>query len=243
MGKLAGDHVRVLVGGYELTGDHNRITFDDSCRMLERTTFGDAAKHYLPGQRMMKLEHAGFVNADAARSHPVMQSAALEGVVSILLGQNATPAVGDPVFSLDTLQSRYSVNPQVDQIVPFSASFGNRGRLGGWGAILAAPTNFINSTDGASVDGGSESSAGGAAHLHVMSAATSDTYVITVEGSTTGSFGGEQSTLATFTLNASQIGSERVAIDGVIPRYTRWKAVRTGSAGDTVQVAVTLIRF
>ena len=34
MPKLAGDHVQVLVGGYELTGDSNRISINDSARPL-----------------------------------------------------------------------------------------------------------------------------------------------------------------------------------------------------------------
>ena len=76
-----------------------------------------------------------------------------------------------------------------------------------------------------------------------MTAATTDRYTIVVEGSATGAFGGEQTTLATFTLDASALGSERMAISGSIPQYVRYKATRSGSAGDTVQLAVGLVRF
>ncbi|MDX2136853.1 MAG: hypothetical protein SF123_02070 [Chloroflexota bacterium] len=50
-------------------------------------------------------------------------------------------------------------------------------------------------------------------------------------------------TLATFVLNASQVGSERVAITGSIPQFVRFRAVRSGSAGNTVRLSVTLVRF
>ena len=111
-----------------------------------------------------------------------------------------------------------------------------------WGVALAVPVEFTNSSNGSSVDNGAASSNGGAAYLNVLTAAGADTYTIVVEGSATGAFSGEQSTLATFTLNASALGSERAAISGTIPQYTRWKATRSGSAGDTVKIAVALIR-
>ena len=63
---LAGDHVQVLVDGYELTGDSNKIMPDDRRDLLEKTAFGDAAHHFLPGQVLNRLAHEGFLNADAA---------------------------------------------------------------------------------------------------------------------------------------------------------------------------------
>jgi len=49
--------------------------------------------------------------------------------------------------------------------------------------------------------------------------------------------------LATFTLNGSALGSQRVAISGTIPQYTRFKATRTGAAGNPVKIAVSLVRL
>lgn len=244
MVKLAGDHVQVLIGGYELTGDSNRITIDDARQTLDATAFGDAVQKFIAGQRRMSLTHSGYLNATAAHSHPVLNTAALDGVVSLLVGQNAAPAAGDPVYNLRTLQSRYSTTPEVGQVVPFSATFANRqGNQDGWGTALAVPTSFTNTTNGTAVNHGAATTDGGAAYLHVLTAAASDTYAVTVEGSTTGVFSGEQTTLATFTLNGSALGSERIAINGSIPQYIRWRAVRTGSAGDTVRIALSLVRF
>ena len=242
MTKLAGDHVQALVDGYELTGDGNRITFNDAYDTYDVTAFSDPAHRFIRGKRKASLEHSGYMNADAARSHPVLKGAALEGVISVLLGQNADPAVGDPAYSLAGLQGQYKTMPKLGEFIPFNARFANRGTLGGWGVALAVPTTFTNDSNGSSVDNGAASSNGGAAYLHILQAAASDTYTITVEGSSTGAFSGEESTLATFTLDASSIGSERQAISGSIPRYTRWKAVRTGSAGDTVEIAINLVR-
>jgi hypothetical protein len=240
---LAGDHVQVLVGGYELTGDHNRITVDDKRDMYDVSAFGEEVHTFVPGKRLVSLDHAGYLNNTAARSHPVLKANDVSGIVSILLGQNAAPVVGDPVYSLQVLQGKYGSMPEVGKYVPFNALFANQGDLGGWGVVLTPPVSFTNTTSGSAVNNGAASSAGGAAFLHILQAAASDTYTIIIEGSATGAFAGEQTTLVTFTLNASALGSERVAIAGSIPQYTRFKATRTGSTGNTVKLAVNLVRF
>jgi hypothetical protein len=244
MVQLAGDHVQVLVDGYELTGDHNRISVGEDRHMYDVAAFGDDVHRFVPGRRKVSLEHAGYMNAAAARSHPVLNGLAVSGVVSVLLGQNAAPAAGDPVYSLAIRQGKYGVIPEMGQYVPFSAAFASRGELGGWGVVLGAPVTFTNTSNGSAVDNGAASANGGAAFLHLLTAAATDRYSIVVEGSTTGAFGGEQTTLATFTLNAAALGSEFINLSGSLPRYTRWKATRTsGSAGDTVKIAVSLVRF
>lgn len=240
---LAGDHVRVFVGGYELTGDGNRLVVEDRHRMHDFTTFGDAAHKFVPGPRQAALEHTGYLNAAAARSHSVLRSATLQGVVSVLLGQNASPAVGDPTYSLWVQQGRYQALPEIGKYVPFTAVFANAGTLGGWGVALAVSASFTTTTSGAALNQGSATPGGGMAFLHILQAAATDRYTISVEGSTTGVFGGEQTTLATFALNGAALGSEQQSIAGTVPQYVRWKATRSGSAGDTLRIVLNLVRF
>src|SRR5258708_5699333 len=133
---LAGKNVQVLVAGYDLTGDSNKLMMNDSRNVHDVTAFGDGVHRFIVGPRVVALSHAGYLNSAAAASHPVLKSAAVQGPVSVLLGQNANPAVGDPA-----------------------------------------------------------------------------------------------------------LGSDYKALSGTIPQYTRWKATRTGSAGNTVKIAVTLVRF
>ena len=47
---LAGDHLQILVGGYELTGDYNQVQIADARAMLEQTSFGDNVHNFAPGQ-------------------------------------------------------------------------------------------------------------------------------------------------------------------------------------------------
>ena len=148
MAKLAGDHVQVLVDGYELTGDSNRISIDEGRDLFDITAFGDEVHKFSPGQRMMALQHAGFMNSAAGRSHPVLQGAAVDGLFSLYLGQNAAPAAGDPVFSLLARQGTYGALPQVNQMIPFRAGFANRGEDGGWGIALTQPVDVTGTALG-----------------------------------------------------------------------------------------------
>jgi hypothetical protein len=241
---LAGDHVQVLVDGYDLTGDHNKIVIEDKRKMHVIEAFGDAVEKCIPGQRQPKLQHSGYFNPESGRSHPVLNGVIVTGVVSVLVGQNADPSVGDPMYNLLTQQEMYQTNAQFGEVLPFSANFNPRSGLNsGWGVALAVPVSFTNTTNGGSVDNGSASNDGGLAFLHILQAAGTDTYSIVVEGSTTGAFGGEETIVGTFTLDASAIGSEQLVLTGTIPRYLRFKATRTGSAGDTVRLAVAVMRY
>ena len=225
-----------------LTGDSNRININEGRDLFDITAFGDEVHKFSPGQRTMALRHAGFMNSAEGRSHPALQGAALDGLFSLYLGQNAAPAVGDPVFSLLARQGRYGALPQVNRMIPFRARFANRGEDGGWGIALTQPVDVTGSALGNKVDNGGANDAGGLACLHVLEAAASDAYVITIEGSGGGAFAGEERTLAAFTLDGTALGSEQVKIDGRIPRYTRWRATAGPGASDRIRIAVSLIR-
>lgn len=239
---LAGDHAQVLVDGYDVTADSNRVTINDAADSYDVTAFGDQVHKSIRGSRIVTLDHVGYMEAAAARSHPVLKASAVNGVVSIVVGQNVAPVVSDPMYSVLSLQSKYSTMPRVGSYVPFAALFANRGDLGGWGTALAVGDTFTNTTNGATVDGGASSANGAAAFLHVLTAAASDTYSVIIQGSSASDMSGA-TTLGTFTLNASALGSERIAIAGSIPRYVRYRATRTGSAGNTVKLAINLVRF
>lgn len=246
MNALAGDHVKVLVDGYALTGDSNRITVDDKRQMHDVTAFEDVVHSFILGRRQIGVEHAGYFNPEAAKSHPVLKDTAVSGVVSVLVGLNAMPVEGNPAYSLSIRQGHYKTMPEINKVVPFIAKFANRGESGGWGTILGAPQTavFTNTANGPAVDNGAATTNGGAAYLHVLDTSGADTYTMIVEGATNIGFSTGVTTLATFTLNGSQLGSERVAIAGTIPQFTRWRVTRaTGTAGDSTTIAVVLVRF
>ncbi len=242
MAKLAGEHVQVLVDGYDITGDSNHVSINEDRDVFDVTVFGDKAHRFAPGQRMMAVQHAGFMNSGEAGSHPVLKGVDVDGLFSAYVGKNAEPAVGDPVFSMLTRQGRYGALPQVNQVIPFRAAFANRDAGGGWGIALANPRHVIGSSAGSALDNGASTDGGGLACLHVLDAAASDAYIFSIEGSDSGVFAGEESVLATFALDGGTIGSEQVKIDGQIPRFIRWVATADPAARDRIKIAISLIR-
>ena len=172
----------------------------------------------------------------------MLQGAAVDGLFSLYLGQNAAPTVGDPVFSLLARQGRYGALPQVNRMIPFQAAFANRGEDGGWGIALTQPVAVTGTTSGDEVDNDGANDGGALACLHVLEAAASDVYSITIEGSGSGAFTGEQRTLATFALDGRALGSEQVKIEGRIPRYARWRATAEAAASERIRIAISLIR-
>lgn len=243
--KLAGDHVMVLVGAYDLTGDSNKITFNDSRKTLDATAFGDAVQKFILGQRQSSIQHTGYMDAAVARSHPVLKSAELNAVVTVIIGQNAAPVAGDPAYSLYALQSRYQTLPEVGKVVPFTAAYSaGKGTRDGWGTLIAQPTTINNSTTGVILDQGASTTSGGAVFLHLLTAPVTDQYTVLLEGADNAGFSSGVVTHATFDLSTISVGSGRAGIAGTIKQFIRWKATRTnGSAGDSVKFAMNLVRF
>ncbi len=106
------------------------------------------------------------------------------------------------------------------------------------GILLENDTTVTVDTDGTAVDNGAASTQGAVFHLHVTaySGLTSD--AIIVEGSATGSFGGEESTVATFA-SVTELTSERVVVAGSILRHLRVVDDVTGTGSITRLVAVS----
>lgn len=123
MTKLAGDHVQVFVDGYDLTGDSNLITVTDIRDMYDVTAFQADVHTFVGGQRGVIVEHGGYMNVLDARSHPALKGADLQGVVSVILGQNATPVAGDPMYSVPIIQGQYKTALTRGGFVPFGARF------------------------------------------------------------------------------------------------------------------------
>ena len=243
MSKLTGDHVQVLVDGYDITGDSNHVSINEDRDVFDITAFRDKVRKFIPGQRMMAVQHAGFMNSGEAGSHPVLEGADLAGQFSVYVRENAEPAAGDPVFSMQKRQGRYGTLPQFNRMIPFQAVFASQDENGGWGVALANPRHVIGSASGGALDNGASTDGGGLACLHVLDAAASDVYTFSIEGSDSGAFAGEESVLATFALDGRTIGSEQVKINKIIPRYARRVATADPAARDRIKIAMSLIRI
>ena len=83
---------------------------------------------------------------------------------------------------------------------------------------LCSPRHLIGSANGSALDNGVASAGGGLACLHVLEAAASDAYAFSIEGSGSGAFAGEESSLARFRLEV-QVGDNAAPVAND-PKYS-----------------------
>ena len=240
MAKTSGHHAKVLVGGYDLSALSNNLEIGEQYDAHDVAGF-EAVHHFVPGQKTTTFTHQGLFEQGTA--HAALKAPGGSAVITALVGQNAAPAVGDPVFLFNTYQGNYSVQPSNAAAVPFSAEYhGQSDSHSRWGVALTPPVTITDTTQGTSVDHGASSSNGGIATLHVLTAAATDTYSVKVRHSPDDSTWAD---LVTFTLDGSAIGGEfqTVAAGTTVDRYLRYEATRTGAAGDDFELAVAFARL
>ena len=178
MAKLAGDHVQVLVDGYELTGDSNRIIIDESRDLFDITAFGDAVHKFSPGQRTMALQHAGFMNsAEGALASGPAGGGGGRRCSRSTWARTRRRRLATRSSVCWRGRGRYGALPQVNRMIPFRAGFcqsRRRWRLGD--RADAAGRCDRDRLTGSTVDNGGANDGGGLACLHVLEAAAGDAY-------------------------------------------------------------------
>lgn len=129
------------------------------------------------------------------------------------------------------IETTFGITSGVAATVDYTLSAETNGQHDFNGIVLDDDTVTIDS-NGATVDNGAATTNGAVFHLHVteFSGLTSDDII--VEGSTTGSFSGEETTIATFA-QVDALTSERVVVTGSVPRYLRVADDVTGTGSVT----------
>ena len=110
----------------------------------------------------------------------------------------------------------------------------------GFGVLLHPATQLSGSTDGTAVNNGAATSNGYSANLNIIETSGGAGWTLAIEGSATGSFGGEETTLATFTAAGAAIIGENASGTGAVLQYLRFTA--TAGAG-TVTPVVSIERL
>lgn len=55
----------ILLGGYDVSGQHNQVSLDLSANMLDATVFGDTNRKYKSGLKTARLTGSGFWGSTA----------------------------------------------------------------------------------------------------------------------------------------------------------------------------------
>lgn len=239
MAKYHGKNAKVYTNGYSISTYLQKISLSMSAENPEDTTIGSSSRGRVPdGIIDGSASMDGIFDDDSGAIDSQMETilGAQDTIWSLLPAGDA--ALGDVGYGFIGINNEYSSESAYDDVVKFSAS---TEVSGGQGVEfcktlvpLAAKTTSSNS---ANLDNGAATTNGGSAYLQVTAASGLTSIDVTIKGSATGSFGGEETTVGTFTQVTAAPDSERISFSGSVPRYIRayWTLVGTSA---TIFVAV-----
>lgn len=212
------------------------VAANSNTTMHDVTVLCDEERNFIPGSDDSGFSLDGPLDTDGSADAQAAIMSGLKGASS------PTPITYMPLgtdgaaWLVEADSTDFTVSTDVGSTADWSMTAQTTGMTDFAGQILENNTSVTTDTDGSNLDNGAATSNGGVAHLHVTaySGLTSDDIII--EGSATGSFGGEETTIATFT-QVTGTTSERVVVTGSVPRYLRVVDDVTGTGSITRLVA------
>jgi hypothetical protein len=186
-------------------------------------------KRYNVGRGDASVAIEGFLDDTTDASHDAFKAISIaSSLITIALGNNATPTVGDIAACFDAQQVNYDVSPALEDLVTFTADMKARGNPIEWGVLLADATVTANGNQ-SSVDQAAQTTSGGVGYLHITSLSAGDTITVLIEDSANDS---TWATLITFTLDGTAVDAERVATSTTetVDRYVRASYTVTGAS-------------
>lgn len=225
-GKTQSKFTRLYVDGYDLSADGNSAEWGLDIPEVAQIGFSDSIQEHLAGVPKASGNVKLWYDDAVGGSYTVLKNPAPRHIV-YAYGQQAVPAVGNPVVAGRFLQKKFTVDialaGALGITIPFP-SFDSGARLLNniYGYLLHANAQETATFSGATVDCLSSSAWGGVGYLQVLVAG--GVWSLIIEHSANGS---SWATLLTFTANGSAITAEQKAVSGTVNRYLRASGTRT----------------
>lgn len=224
---------RVYLAGFGLHAYLRTAGESAMVDMHDITVLDDTAKEFLPGLSTGTFTASGPLDASNAAVATLDLAKAL-GTTAMLTW---APVGDDGAVQLFTA---YSVDITKQSSVTGTIDWSMQAQVADDldinGVVLENNTTVTVDTDGTAVDNGAATSNGAVFHCHVTAYSGLTNDIITIEGSATGSFTGEETTVATFS-TFSGTGGNRQEVTGTVPRYLRVVDNVTGTGSITRFVA------
>jgi len=240
-------YARLYVGGFDLSGDLRDFgTIENSYESASMLGVSETTDNFLAaGSLMTAINGLQVLMNDTATSgsHTLLSSAPNQSQVSIHFGGGGAPAVGDPGYLLPTEQLGDAISiDAASAVMAANFAFDQRQYSGNitkvFGIVMRGNTSLsatLTASSTNSVDQGAQSTAGWAAHIHILST-SSGNFALSIEDSADDSAFG---TLGTFTTTGGSVGSELLTGSGTVERYVAFDAQRTAG---TITAIVTFTR-
>lgn len=217
MAKQSGLGDNFYVGGYDLSGDINSLgNVGGGNAPIEVTGINKYAVERIGGIRDGRIEFTSYFNNSTSPSgaHPVLKQLPRTDVQFTYCRGTS---VGSAAASMIGKQTNYDGTRGDDGTFTFQVNSQANAYGVEWGNLLTAGlNNNTAAATGTTFDGGSGSTNGLQAYLHVT-AFTGTSVTVKIQHSTDGS---TWSDLVSFAA-ASAIGTERVTTSGTVNRYLR----------------------
>lgn len=230
---------RIYVGILNASCYTRSVSTDASIEMLDTTSLCDSTRQFVPGQNTSTFSVAGPLDADASSNGQwdalTDQKAATTPVPITFMPLGTDGAA----WLFEAIETNLTDESGVGSTVDWSMTAQTTNQTDMDGVVLENAITVTTDTDGTANTGPAGGTSNGAvAHLHVTaySGFTSDDIII--EGSTSGAFAGEETTVVTFT-QVTGLTSERVEVTGTVPRYLRVADDVTGTGSITRTVAIS----
>ena len=239
-GKKAGKWTRVFVEGYDLTTSSNAVAPSNAYAKVEMGGYTQDMS-YLNGRGDGSIVLDGFFDDTTNLSHDAMKtlsSGDSTALVTVMIGDNATPTVGDVSYHLKGIQHIYDVTPDLNGAVAVHGEWGAKGDPLEYGVVLADATITATGAQ-SSYDGLAQTTAGGVGYFHITGLSAGDTITILIEDSANDS---TWATLITCTLDGTALDGERIEVSGTVDQYIRASYTVTGSS-ISFPIAVGFIRL
>lgn len=229
MSSVHGKAACTFLNGYDLSSFFRTFDLANNVETADTTAFRATDRTKIVGLNDGSLSLEGLFDAAAGGSDAVIGPLVGTGndtwIVSI-----AGDTAGLVSYAFQSHITNYTITGAVDDVVATAVE--NEGRR--------APERLINyhalsaetaTGDGTAIDNSASTANGGSAYLVVTAGTGFGTFDLIIEESATGSFSGEETTLASFTQVTAANADERITFAGTVERHLRlsWTIVTATS--------------
>lgn len=229
-----GKNTAVLVNEFDFSEYFNEATASLSVETAETTTFGNAAKTYIVGQKDATASLSGLFEGSATGTDAAFATAI--GTNNTLVTIGVEDAIGARrAMVMKSINTSYEISSPVADVVSMSAELQAEEDAIDSGIFLVDLGAITTTTNGASRDNTTSTSNGLVAHLHVTANTHNASAVFKVQHSADNSTWAD---LITFTTVATTVETaQRSETTGTVNRYLRAQATLSGTGSITYTIA------
>lgn len=235
MAKQTGLGANLWIDQYNVSGDIGAIDSITSSRaQIDVTSIEDTFVSRLPGLGDGSISFSGYFNTTSPSLHNAIGSA-FGTAISIVTAAFGT-AIGSPAASIGAARTSYGITRATDGALTVQAAAESGIGYGtDWGVLLAGRAS-VTGTASTTVDGGTATTNGAQAYLHITAVAAGTVTISVQDSSDNSSF--SNVTGLTFTASSTAVAEYKATAAGAtIARYLRYNV-----SGGTATFALNVSR-